>query len=1079
MNTDNTQDLEDNLNLPNKEKFTIVGIGTSAGGLAALEEFFKGMPLVVDIELSFVIVQHLSPDHKSILTELVQRFTPMKVYEVEELTIVKPNSIYIIPPNKNMILLNGTLRLTNPDMPHGRRLPIDFFFNSLAKEQKEKAICIILSGNGSDGTFGVRAIKAEGGMAMAQSPESTEYESMPLSAIETGLVDYVFPPMELAGELLRYITHSYEKLPKNNPLLIPENVLFEIHSILKIQTGHDFSEYKHNTINRRLERRMVVHHLDTIDKYLNFLKSNSNEVTMLYNDLLIGVTNFFRDVEVFEILENSIIPKLFLEKKVGSTIRIWSAGCSTGEEVFSLAILIQEHLAKTKLQCKIQIFATDIDSKAIAKARIGIYSSNIAMDVSPERLSNFFTFDEANATYRISKRIRDMVIFSEQNLIKDPPFSKMDLISCRNLLIYLNSELQKRIIPLFHYALNPNGLLFLGNSESIGDYSNLFSVEDRKAKVFKKKESYPNKYQSIYGKFYPFPSPLENITQSQPEKTIKQAKTSFKELTERALLEQIAPNGALVNGAGDILYVYGRIGVYLELSAGETGVVNIIKMARDSLKHELLIAINKSSKDRDTVQRSVVQVNIGGKNKTLNLVVRYIKSELSENYPDPLFLITLDEDFESSKPGIINKIDDPSRDVNEYITHLRLELNSKEEFLQSLIEELETSNEELKSSNEEMQSVNEELQSSNEELETSKEELQSVNEEMATINSELQIKVSDLSRANNDMNNLLSGTGIATIFVDRELRILRFTPMAVKIINLIPTDLGRPISNIVTNFSSYNELVEDLEEVLSTLIHKELEVEIKDNRWYAMRIQPYRTLDNIIEGGVITFSDITERKIAEKKVSELLEKNEILLREIQHRIKNHMSGIFSLLTLQSGTTNEPNVSLALKDAANRIQSMIVLYDQLHKSEGDEKVSGLIYLTKLIEHIITNAVIPSNVKIEQSLDDFYLEVNRMQSLGLIVNELLTNIYKYAFKDLKEGLIRINIVTADNIVYVTIEDNGKGLPDSVDFEHSTGLGLKLVKMLSKHLGATIEIERGIGVKYKLEFKTEDSNNKKIHF
>ena len=316
MNTDNTQDLEDNLNLPNKEKFTIVGIGTSAGGLAALEEFFKGMPLVVDIELSFVIVQHLSPDHKSILTELVQRFTPMKVYEVEELTIVKPNSIYIIPPNKNMILLNGTLRLTNPDMPHGRRLPIDFFFNSLAKEQKEKAICIILSGNGSDGTFGVRAIKAEGGMAMAQSPESTEYDSMPLSAIETGLVDYVFPPMELAGELLRYITHSYEKLPKNNPLLIPENVLFEIHSILKIQTGHDFSEYKHNTINRRLERRMVVHHLDTIDKYLNFLKSNSNEVTMLYNDLLIGVTNFFRDVEVFEVLENSIIPKLLRENQI-------------------------------------------------------------------------------------------------------------------------------------------------------------------------------------------------------------------------------------------------------------------------------------------------------------------------------------------------------------------------------------------------------------------------------------------------------------------------------------------------------------------------------------------------------------------------------------------------------------------------------------------------------------------------------------------------------------------------------------------------------------------------------------------
>lgn len=1077
MAVNKKQDIEEDANLSIPINFPIVGIGTSAGGLAALEEFFSGIPVTVDTDIAFVIVQHLAPHHKSILTELVQRFTHMNVFEVEEGTVVKPNSIYIIPPNKNMIFSNGMLQLTTPTLPHGQRLPIDFFFRSLAVDQKEKAICIVLSGNGNDGMFGVRAIKNEGGMAMAQSPETTEYDSMPLNAIATGLIDYVFSPAELYPELIKYIKHSIGKLPRNIPSIISVNVLAEIHAILKAQTGQDFSDYKQNTINRRIERRMAVHHFDTIEKYYSYLQDNRNEVQMLYKDLLIGVTNFFRDTEAFQVLENSIIPKLFSNKLDNSTIRIWSTGCSTGEEAYSIAILLQEHLEKIKHHYKIQIFATDIDSKAIANARMGVYSSNIAMDVSPERLGRFFIFDETNAIYRISKQIRDMVVFSEQNVIKDPPFSKIDLIACRNLLIYLNSDLQKRIIPLFHYALNSKGLLFLGNSESIGDYSNLFSIEDRKAKIFRKKEVFQNKDQALYGSFYPFSARMDNILGSQMEKSNKQIKIPFKELTEKALLEQISPDGALINAAGDILYIYGRFGVYLELTAGETGVMNIIKMAREGLKHELMIALNKSLSNRESVFRSVVRISIEGKSKIFNLTIRPVLIEISQNYPSPLSIVILDEVESSQQSDIINPLlNEPSKEINEYITQLRQELKTKEEFLQNLNEELETSNEELKSSNEEMQSVNEELQSSNEELETSKEEMQSVNEELSTINSELQAKVTDLSRANNDMNNLLSGTGIATIFVDYSLRILRFTPTATKIINLIPTDFNRPISHVVTNFLDYNSLVEDTQEVLNTLIHKQLEVQITDNKWYTMRIQPYRTLENVIEGAVITFSDITERKFAEKKVNELLEKNEVLLREVHHRIKNHMNGIYSLLSLQSGSSKEPLVSMALRDAANRVQSMIVLYDQLNQSEGIEKVSGLKYLTKLVDQIFANSETLSTVKVEKDFKDFHLDVNRMQSLGLIVNELITNSLKYAFKDTNEGLIKITSKIENNTAYVNVEDNGKGLPDSVDFENSTGLGLKLVKMLSKHLGGTIEMERGIGVKYRIEFQVEESKNKK---
>ena len=452
--------------------FPIVGIGASAGGLAAIEAFFSGMPADMDPGMAFVLVQHLDPDHKSILTELIQRTTRMQVFEVKDGVLVQPNCIYIIPPNRDMAFLNGTLQLLEPAAPRGHRLPIDFLFRSLAVDQHERAIGIVLSGTGSDGTLGVRAIKGDGGMVMVQTPGSCEFDGMPQSALSTGMVDYELPPAEMATQLMAYVTHAFGHPPRAATVAAPqtENALKKIFVLLRSQTGHDFSQYKPNTIFRRIERRMAVHQIEGVDGYVRYLQQTPVEVQALFNDLLIGVTNFFRDPEAFALLESVVIPKLFEGKVAGSAVRVWCAGCSTGEEAYSIAILLQERLETLKVSYKVQVFATDIDSRAIAVARAGVYPGSIADDISPERLARFFTAEPDGSAYCVHKGIRDLLVFSEQDVIKDPPFSKLDLISCRNLLIYLGPELQKKLISLFHYALLPGGVLFLGTSETAGEH---------------------------------------------------------------------------------------------------------------------------------------------------------------------------------------------------------------------------------------------------------------------------------------------------------------------------------------------------------------------------------------------------------------------------------------------------------------------------------------------------------------------------------------------------------------------------------------------------------------------------------
>ena len=808
--------------------------------------------------MAFVLVQHLAPDHKSILAELVRRYTRMDVHEVVDGIVVRPNCAYIIPPNRDMAFLNGTLQLLDPAMPRGQRMPIDFFFRSLAQDQGERAIGIVLSGTGSDGTLGVRAIKGEGGMVMAQTPESTEFDGMPRSAIATGLVDYELPASEMPERLIQYATHAFGRFVADGTLPSPkvESSIRKVFILLRNQTGHDFSQYKVNMIHRRIERRMAVHQIALIEDYVRYLQQTPPEVEALFRDLLIGVTSFFRDTEVYATLAAEVIPAIFAGKPSGSVVRVWVAGCSTGEEAYSLAMLLLEHMETAKPDATLQIFATDIDSRAIATARAGVYPSSIAADVSPERLSRFFVAEPAGSEYRVQKFVRDTLVFSEQDVIKDPPFSRLDLICCRNLLIYLGGDLQKKLMSLFHYALNRGGVLCLGTSETVGDAEVLFGVIDRPSRLYRRLDDVVAIPRTAWGRF-PSVVPIQRAAQwSGASRPSTLPKVSIREQAERALLQQLAPASALVNGAGDILYLHGRTGLYLEPAPGETGVNNIVKMAREGLRHELVNALHHAATSKGAARTPGLRIRTNGHYTTVNLSV--LPVEAAPESEGPLFLVILEDAPQATVAETAHAAPNIAAEVDARILSLQQELRAKEEYLQVANEELETSNEELKSSNEELQSVNEELQSTNEELETAKEEMQSINEELATVNNELQFKLTDLGRSNNDMNNLLAGTGVATVFVDFQLRIMRFTPSAATIINLIPADVGRPVSHIVSKLVGYDHLFLDTQAVLDTLVPKEELVATSEGRWFKLHIQPYRTLENVIEGAVISFLDVTD-----------------------------------------------------------------------------------------------------------------------------------------------------------------------------------------------------------------------------
>ncbi|RFO98705.1 chemotaxis protein CheR [Rhodoferax lacus] len=850
--------------------FPIVGIGASAGGLAAFEAFFSGMPAAIDPQMAFVLVQHLAPNHESILADLIQRYTRMPVSEAVDGLVVKANCVYIIPPNHDMAILNGAIQLFDPSLPHGQRLPIDYFFRALAQDQGDNAIAIVLSGTGSDGTLGVRAIKGEGGLVLVQTPSTTEFDGMPRSAVATGLVDYQLAPAEMPARLIAYAvqTARARRLPAS-ALVAPtvEKELNKVFVLLRAQTRHDFSLYKPGTLLRRIERRKALHQMEKLEDYVKLLQQTPLEVEALFRDLLIGVTNFVRDPHAFEQLEEQLGARLLAGKAAGERVRVWVPGCSTGEEAYSIAIALHERMQARNQNCVVQIFATDIDSQAIITARAGLYPTSIAADVSKERLGSFFTM-EPGGGYRVRKVIRDMITFSEQDLIRDPPFSQLDLISCRNLLIYLRSELQQKLMQLFHYALNPGGILFLGSAESVGDFDNLFTVLDGKSRLYQRREAMMHR---TLGNFLPPMAGPEAALSPRPPRQTGPVKYSLGEQTERALLLLLAPACALVEKNGDILHLRGRTGNYLEPTPGDSGVNNIVKMAREGLTQALKLALHQSAQEKMVIRRLGLRVRTNGHFSSVNLTVSPVVPRAADVYQSTRFLVVMEEspliDADQPLPDIVAM--DPAVPTDVRVAALERELRDKEKLLRSAHEDTETSTEELRSAIEEMQSVNEELQASNEELATSKEELQSVNEELATVNVEQQNKVADLARALNDNRNLLAGSGIATVFVDLQQRILSFTPSATAIIKLVASDVGRPLGHFMARLRGYDRMTEDIATVLDTLATKEIRVQDKDGRWYMLRILPYRTLENVIEGAAVTFMDISEVVKAQVDIAEL------------------------------------------------------------------------------------------------------------------------------------------------------------------------------------------------------------------
>lgn len=829
--------------------FSIVGIGASAGGLEALEKIFINMPN--DSGMAFVIVMHFDPTAKSVMADILMRYTKMKVFQVEDGMKVEPNHVYIIPPNRDMAILHRTLHLYEPVVSKGIRHPIDFFFRSLADDQKENAICIILSGTGTEGTLGLKAIKGAGGMVIVQIMESAAYDGMPRSAIATGLVDYILPPEKMPLQLVSYVKQFYTKKITKPERIVTEqiaNSLQKIIILIRTQTGIDFSSYKQSTLIRRIERRMSLHQINNISDYVHYLQENQPEIQILHKEFLIGVTSFFRDPAAFEVLKEKIIPEILKNKSLDQPVRVWVPGCSTGEEAYSIAMVLKEYMDDVKTDFQIQVFATDVDREAVETGRSGVYSSNITVDVSPERLNRFFIKNPD--TFSLKKEIREMVVFAPQNVIGDPPFLRLDLVSCRNLLIYLVPESQKKLLLISHYSLNPGGYLFLGSSETVGDFTELYSVVDKKWKIYKRiGERAHLPLMAGHGTLAPM-APWVEVPKAGE---IKARAINIGIKIEKMLLDTYAPPCVIINEKGDILYIHGRTGKYLEPAPGNVR-FNVIDMAREGLRTELNIAIHRVVTQKKDVIFQNLNVKTNGAFQTINLTVKPIKESTMQG----LIMVTF-EDVPSTKPLRPVKSTYRSKQVKEHIAELENELKSTKENLQATIEELQTSNEELKSANEELMSANEELQSTNEELNASKEELQSLNEELVTLNAEHQAKIEEQSRTVSDLNNVLASTEIATLFLDNGLQIKGYTPAATKIINLIKTDIGRPVSDIVSNLEN-EDLQRDAKEVLDTLVLKEKELRDKKGFWYLTRILPYRTVDNIIDGVVITFIDITERK---------------------------------------------------------------------------------------------------------------------------------------------------------------------------------------------------------------------------
>ena len=836
--------------------FPIIGIGASAGGFEALEQFLAHVP--EKSGMAYVIVQHLDPTRKGLMPELLQRGTRMKVMQVRDRMRVRPHCVYVIPPNKNMSILHGVLHLFEPSAERGHRLPIDFFLSSLALDQQQKSIGVVLSGMASDGTQGLRDIREKGGLTAAQEPSSAKFDSMPRSVIDAGLADIVAPAEELPGRIAAWLEDAPHAAA--TPEAVESNMRGAVEKILILlrgRTGHDFSFYKKNTLHRRIERRMGIHQIKKASVYVRFLNENPEELDLLFKELLIGVTGFFRDPDVWRLLRDKTLPALLADHPT-RLLRAWVAGCSTGEEAYTLAIVFREvmdNLAPAK-KFMLQIFATDLDRDAIDKARQGVFTEKISDDLTPEQLRRYFT--KEGGGFRVRAEIREMVIFSPHSIIKDPPFTKLDILCCRNLLIYLAPEMQQKLFPVFHYSLHPGGVLILGNAETIGQFTGLFGTVSGKSRIYQRLDS------AVRPDPIEFPSTFApGLSSGSDTRHARKPIRNLQTLADQLVLQRYAPPAVLVDESGNIIHISGKTGKYLEPAAGKAN-LNLFAMARDGLRHELNSAFQKALRQTGPVTLRGLKIGANGGTRHADLIVERL--EESEPLAGLVMIVFRDIDAPVEKKSSARTGKD--KGMNPRIEELELELRQNREELRNTREQMQTTQEELRSSNEEMQSTNEEMQSTNEELTTSKEEMQSLNEELQTVNAELQGRLDELSLINNDMRNLLNSTEVATIFLDKDLKIRRFTTQAAKITSLIPGDVGRPISDIACDLI-YPGLGDDAREVLRKLGFMEKPIRTGEGSWYSGRITPSRTLDDRIDGVVISYWDISEAKELEGELQEM------------------------------------------------------------------------------------------------------------------------------------------------------------------------------------------------------------------
>jgi two-component system CheB/CheR fusion protein len=824
----------------------MVGIGASAGGLDAITEFLTAVP--ERSGLAYIVVQHQDPVRRGLLAELLQRVTPMRVSVIRDRMPIEADSVYVIPPNSDLAFSGGMLALLHPSNQPGHRYPIDTFFRALAEEKRGQAAGIIFSGMGTDGTAGLRHIQEAGGLTLVQAPESAKFDAMPRSAIEAGVADVVALP----GDMPERLWNAWAAGPgmARGRGHQRRHALRELLGLLQSQTGNNFTDYKMNTVLRRIERRMKLQQSASMEAYVQFLRENPGEIELLFRELLIGVTSFFRDPRVWEHLHGVTIPAMLAAHPDGAAFKAWVPACSTGEEAYSLAMVFDEAVAHVNPKAKysLQIFATDLDPDAIDRARQGIFTRRIEETVSAERLARYFVMD--GNSYRMGKELRNSIIFAQQNIISDPPFTKLDILSCRNLLIYFNSKLQEHLIPLFHYALNRNGVLVLGSADTPGNFTELFAAVPGSGRIYQRLNACTSRVAS----YFPTKVSAALIPTSIEARSISM-NGNIQSQVEQALLKKHSPAAVLLNPDGDILYIHGRTGTYLEPAAGKAN-WNIHAMARDGLRHELADLINRAqgSGEQESVRGLLLKESADS-----SLSVDITAEPIGEgNHPEGTLLLTF-----QCRPAPLSSR--RRRSPNPRLMELEQQLSQARLEQQTVRDAMQTSREELKSANEELQSTNEELQSTNEELTTSKEEMQSLNEELYTVNAELQSKVDDLSLVNSDMKNLLNSTDIAVIFLDNSLHIRRFTNQATQLYKLIATDLNRPLSDIVNDLI-YPELEKDALEVLRTLVFCEKQIPTRDGRWFMVRIMPYRTVANVIDGLVATFINITELKSLEARL---------------------------------------------------------------------------------------------------------------------------------------------------------------------------------------------------------------------